>query len=374
MILRIWKKLNKKTKIFGLIAIILSILFALIVVSVWPANYFWVNRKNASMPVWVRGNTDSGVFIVFNHGGPGSCGTLESIIEVSPANGQLDHQSPLTLFEDEYAMVYWDQRHSGMSKGIADPNDSTLEDFGEDLALVIDELKKRYDVQKLFLIGQSWGHVVATSYLTYVDQWAENQANVDGYIIYKGNHETDMAYQAAKPRIINYAENEISEKRNIPYWQEVYDYYQSHETLTETSDFMIHDDYVNSVMGVSISVFDRINSSTKASFCSPFNGLYFYFNNKATMSAEKFLSWVVSEDTLEHTINRITIPTLLIYGGEDLIAPTEVGEHIYNEIETAEQDKTLVVLENSRHGAENDDVEVFQEAIEEFLEHRDSEV
>ena len=76
-------------------------------------------------------------------------------------------------------MVYWDQRHSGMSKGSADPNDSRPEDFGEDLAVVIAELKKRYNIQKLFLIGQSWGHTVATSYLTYVEQWQENQANVD---------------------------------------------------------------------------------------------------------------------------------------------------------------------------------------------------
>ena len=265
-------------------------------------------------------------------------------------------------------MVYWDQRHSGMSKGSADPNDSRPEDFGEDLALVIDELKKRYDVQRLFLIGQSWGHTVAISYLTYVDQWKENQANIDGYIIYKGNHSQDMAYQAVKPRILDHAEKEICEQRNIAYWQEVHDYYQNHETLTEPSDFMIHDDYVSRVMGASISMFDRINSSVKASFCSPFNGFAFYSNNRATMGAEKFLSRVVSDNSLEQTINRITIPTLIIYGRKDLIAPVEVGEHIYKEILTAKQDKILVVLENSRHGAENNDVEVFQEAIKGFLE------
>jgi len=366
--LRFWRKLNTGIKVFSLIVIVLAILYPLLVVSIWPENYFWVDRKDATMPVWVRGNIDSGVFIVFNHGGPGSCGTLESLIEVNPGNGQLDHPSPLKLFEDEYAMVYWDQRHSGMSKGSADPNDSRLEDFGEDLALVIDELNKHYDVQKLFLIGQSWGHTVATSYLTYVNQWQENQANIDGYIIYKGNHAQDMAYQAAKPRILNYAEKEISEERDILYWQEARDYYQNHATLTEASDFMIHDDYVSRVMGVSISIGDRIISSTKASFCSPFNGFRFYFNNRATMKAEEFLSWVVSGNDLELTINRITIPTLLIYGGKDLIAPVEVGENIYNEIETAEQDKTLIILENSRHGAENNDVEVFQEAIRGFLE------
>lgn len=366
--LNIWRKLNRKIKILSGIVILLLILYALTIVSIWPENYFWVNRKNASMPVWVRGNINSGVFIVFNHGGPGSSGTMESIIEVNPGNGILDHPSPLKLFEDEYAMVYWDQRHSGMSKGSADPNDSRPEDFGDDLALVIDELKKRYDVQKLFLIGQSWGHTVATSYLTYVDQWEENQANVDGYIDYKGVHSQDIAYQAARRRILNYTEQEISEKRNISYWQEVHDFYQNHVTLTETSDFMIHDDYANRVMGVSISLLDRIYSGVKASFCSPFNGWSHYFNFRATMRAENFLSWVVSDNSFEQTINRITIPTLLIYGEKDLIAPAEVGQVIYNEIETASQDKTLIVLKNSRHGVEETDVQVFQKAIKDFLE------
>ena len=114
--LRFWRKLNIWIKVFSLIVILIAILYALLVVSIWPENYFWIDRNNASMPVWVRGNIDSGVFIIFNHGGPGSCGTLESIIEVAPGNGQLDHPSPLKVLEDEYAMVYWDQRHSGMSK------------------------------------------------------------------------------------------------------------------------------------------------------------------------------------------------------------------------------------------------------------------
>ena len=122
-----WRKLSRKKKVFSLIGIGLAIFFASTLVSIWPDNYFWVNRENATMPVWVKGNIDSGVFIVFNHGGPGSSGTLESIIEVNPGNGQLGHPSPLKILEDEYAMVYWDQRHSGMSKGSADPNDSRMQ-------------------------------------------------------------------------------------------------------------------------------------------------------------------------------------------------------------------------------------------------------
>ena len=169
-------------KILSLPIILLVVVYLSVVVSFWPKDYFWVERKNAIMPVWVRGNIESGVFIIFNHGGPGSSGTLESIIEVNPANGRFDQESPFKILESRYAMVYWDQRHSGLSKGSADPNDSRPEDFGEDLATVIDELEMRYDVQRIFLIGQSWGHCVAASYMTYVDDWSANQEKIDGYI------------------------------------------------------------------------------------------------------------------------------------------------------------------------------------------------
>jgi len=178
------KKTPSYFKILFLYITLLVLVYLSAVVSIWPKDYFWVERNQAIMPVWVEGNVESGVFIIFNHGGPGSSGTLESIIEAYPANGQFEHESPFEILESKYAIVYWDQRHSGLSKGSADPNDSQPEDFGEDLSLVIDELAKRYDVQKIFLIGQSWGHFVASCYMTYLDDWQVNQNNIDGYIIY----------------------------------------------------------------------------------------------------------------------------------------------------------------------------------------------
>jgi len=75
------KKVTKKL----LITCLLLVSFFLSTILWIPGiNEFWVTRNNANMPVWVRGNIESGVFIIFNHGGPGSSGTLESIMEVSP--------------------------------------------------------------------------------------------------------------------------------------------------------------------------------------------------------------------------------------------------------------------------------------------------
>jgi pimeloyl-ACP methyl ester carboxylesterase len=355
-------------KVLSLLIILIVASLLSIVVSFWPKDYFWVKRNNAIMPVWVRGNLESGVFIIFTHGGPGSSGTLESIIEVNPANGRFDHKSPFEILESRYAVVYWDQRHSGLSRGSADPNDSRPEDFGEDLAVVVGELEIRYDVQRIFLIGQSWGHFVASSYMTKLDVWRANLDKIDGYIIYKGNHEQGMAYSIARERILERAEEEISNYLDVQYWQEVREFYQHRTTLTNLSDLQKHNEYVDGIMGDPIQLPDRIWSSIKASVFSPFNGFVYYSNNKRTIQSEDFISWVAFDPSMREVIHRIDIPTLLVYGENDLIAPVEVGEYIYNEIGTDEINKEFLVLEQSRHGAENGDREILQKAIILFIE------
>ena len=350
------------------IFVLLAIALGSTVIKIWPENYFWIERKNARMPVWVRGNIDTGIFIVFNHGGPGSCGTAESLFEVTPANGQFDHTSPLQALENDYAVVYWDQRHSGMSSGNADPNDSQIEDFGEDLSLVIRELRARYHVQHLFLIGQSWGHTVALSYLTLIDDWTSNQAGVDGYILYKGNNEQDAAYQAARPRIIQFANQEIAAGRDIAYWKDAIQFYEQRPHPIDAADFSAIDEYADRAMQVSYPLQARIWASLKASIFSPLNGWALYFNNKKTNQAEAFLKRITTDTSMRQTLPRLSIPVLLIFGAKDLKAPVEVGQSIYQGFSTPESQKTLLILPNSRHGAEGNDVLLMQTTIKDFID------
>lgn len=93
-------------KILSTLILSLVIAYLTLVVSIWPQDYFWVERENAVMPIWVRGNIESGVFVIHNHGGPGSSGTLESIIEANPGNGDFSQESPLKILEEDYAVVY----------------------------------------------------------------------------------------------------------------------------------------------------------------------------------------------------------------------------------------------------------------------------
>ena len=347
--------------------VIVSVVLGSTFLKVYPKNFFWIERANARMPVWVRGNIASGIFLIHIHGGPGSCGIAEALFEVSPGDGNFHQLSPLRALETDYAVVYWDQRHSGMSSGKADPNETRIEDFGEDFALVVRSLRERYEVRHVFLLGASWGHSVALSYLTLIDGWRENQAKIDGYIIYKANHEADAPFQASRAKIVEVAQREVAARRDVEYWQSALEFYRSKPVLTEREEFLAHDHYATRAMGVSYPLPARAWASFRASIFTPLNGWKFYLNNRRLMRAERFWSWVSTDRTLSGTVQRVAIPTLLIYGQRDLIAPPEVGQGIYGAIQTPPEKKQFLLLPNSRHGAEGPDIGLMQTGIREFI-------
>ena len=124
---------------------------------------------------------------------------------------------------------------------------------------------------------------------------------------------------------------------------------------------------VDKAMDAKISTGQRIRTSVNYSFSSPHNGWYHWANNKSTLSSE-FLKKLINDDRLIETTHRIQIPTLLIYGRHDLIAPSEVGEWHLDNIDTPLNEKELIILEDSRHGAEGDDVPIFQNALINFID------
>jgi len=91
------------------------------------------------------------------------------------------------------------------------------------------------------------------------------------------------------------------------------------------------------------------------------------WSTKQRGRAERFWSWVATNRTLSTTVARVSIPVLLIYGAKDLIAPPEVGQIIYGQIQTPPAQKRLLILLHSRHGAEGTDVVLMQTAIRGFL-------
>ena len=85
-------------------------------------DFFYLNNVEAIMPVWVKGNKDSRKFIIMLHGGPE--GGSSQYYTIFPSHKKI---------EEQFAIVYWDQRMCGMSQGNPSMTDATLEQFTDDL-------------------------------------------------------------------------------------------------------------------------------------------------------------------------------------------------------------------------------------------------
>jgi proline iminopeptidase len=90
--------------------------------------------------------------IIFLHGGPG--GDYRGLLRLK------DRHNGYSL-ADEYFLVFWDQRGSGLSER-RNKRELTRDVFTADL----DSLIKRYSPQQpVYLIGESWGGMYATMYI-----------------------------------------------------------------------------------------------------------------------------------------------------------------------------------------------------------------
>jgi pimeloyl-ACP methyl ester carboxylesterase len=95
--------------------------------------------------ILVRGWDRTKPLLLFIHGGPG-------FPEMPFAHVNAD-------LERDFVVVYWDQRGAG--KSYPAPDDSLdVEQFVSDTRELTELLLKRFDAQKLFLVGHSWGSLV----------------------------------------------------------------------------------------------------------------------------------------------------------------------------------------------------------------------
>lgn len=95
-----------------------------------------IRSKDASHPV-----------LLFVHGGPGMPGYV------------LEQKHPTGL-EDDFTVVWWDQRGAGLSRDGVPPETKTRDQFVADTIAVSDYLRERFGRDKIYLLGHSWGSYI----------------------------------------------------------------------------------------------------------------------------------------------------------------------------------------------------------------------
>ncbi len=96
----------------------------------------------------IRGKDTTKPVVLLLHGGPGS----PEVAFMRKTN---------TAIENDFVMVYWEQRGAGKSYSKDIPTESiNLEQFISDTKELSETLAKRFDKEKIYLMGHSWGSLL----------------------------------------------------------------------------------------------------------------------------------------------------------------------------------------------------------------------
>jgi proline iminopeptidase len=316
----------------------------------YEGDHFFVSNKGAEMPVFVKGNISSGTFILFLHGGPGGNATLPSFMPVSKE------------LEQDYAFAYWDQRGSGLSRGNPDPSTFTVQQFVEDLDLVIETIRLRYDHPRIVFYGISWGGALGSAYLS-TDNYQEK---VDGFICMNSGHNLVEGLPKSVVFVKNYAQQQIDQGVDVAYWTEARDWCSTIPDMTVVDNYFKYDGYLSNtnayrldpdqeVKGPEVGAWGTMNSYLSLAIF--FNGPYL---------AKRFN---ILELNLSRDMERIKIPSLVIWGRHDGVNTIEMGYDAYNSIGGSDfTKKELVILENSAHEGYMEEQELFVETFRGFVD------
>ncbi len=317
---------------------------------------FRVRRAGADMPVYVHGNAEKKIFIVFIHGGPGDSGYQN---RAGKAAEEL---------EKKYVMVYWDQRGQGMSEGKYDAEDITIDMMAEDLHAVVQTLKYKYgnDI-KLFLLGHSWGGTLGTAFLLKNDY----QNKIKGWIEVDGSHDFPKINRDVLKKFADVGNEQMNLNHHKEEWQDLISWASGVDTSNLTNEmiieinnkshlvekYLLEDDVLQKEDAKTlrdIGVFYHQNIITRI-----FSGYYTFMGN------DKFFNEVVN-NSFTPQLHKIKIPCLFLWGKYDFVVPSTLGHDAYNRVSSA--DKKIIIFEKSGHSPMLNQANEFVEAVTGFVE------
>ena len=298
------------------------------------------------MPVWVRGNTQSNVFILHLHGGPGGSSIDEGVEKV------------YLLLENDYAMVYWDQRGSGASQGKAKAETITMEQFVEDLELVIDLINSKYNNPKIFLHGHSWGGAVGAAFLST----GNNQNKVKGWIELDGAHNWKLGMELSVEWVKDKANEYIAQNNEIAYWTDVLNWYNQNPEINSMDLMDKHAEHVDKAGGYILNSNNpNLSRFTGSQLWSPSGDL----NKDSFVKKQLF---VELSKSYSEGLNNVTIPTLIMWGRHDGILPVALAQEAYDAMGTDSRQKHIFTFENSAHSPNREEPDLFFEEFKRFIE------
>ncbi|MGJ8661255.1 MAG: alpha/beta fold hydrolase [Bacteroidota bacterium] len=315
----------------------------------YDEDHFFITNKGADMPVYIKGNIKSKTFILFLHGGPGGSATLPSFMPVAKE------------LEKDFAFAYWDQRGSGLSQGNPDMSTFTVEQFVEDLDLVVDAINLRHDNPRIIIYGISWGGALGNAYLST----GNYQDKIKAFINMDSGHNLLEGIPKSVVFVKDYAQQKIDAGMDTEYWTEARDWCATAPDMTIKENYFRYDKYLSNTNAYQKDPNQNIQGPEVGALgsMSSYLSLAIFFNGSYLAPNFNILKLNLSVQ-----MAKIKIPTIVIWGRHDGVNTIEMGFDAFNSIGgPGFKNKKMVILENSAHAGHVEEQDLFIQTFRNFV-------
>jgi pimeloyl-ACP methyl ester carboxylesterase len=325
------------------------------------SDQFFVRNDGADMPVFDEGDLDADTWVLMLHGGPGPTGLIYHWCDT------------FTRLEEQHAMVYWEQRGSGLSQGNAAASTYTIEQFVEDADAVVKTLETRHGPTRLVFLSHSFGGSIAASYL--LD--GERRSRISAWIDVAGARHLNESFGYTRDWMTELgaealADPEVNDE-NRERWQRALAWFEDHpsypsgmeDALEYAEHLMLAYDQLDYDLEEALRLFNEGISEhgVRDTFFESFNPFYHLYN--AGRAVELFDLASVSVESSALAV--VDIPALIMAGAFDVSIPSALSEGTFNGLGTAPEQKEFVIFESSGHQPMWEEPDLFYDHVSEFL-------
>jgi pimeloyl-ACP methyl ester carboxylesterase len=294
---------------------------------------------------FIRAENPENPLILFLHGGPGSP-ELPMIIPYELSE----------RLEKYFTVCYWEQRGAGISFSKAiDPVTMTVAQMVDDTRQMTEYLKRRFNQEKIYLIGHSWGSYLGVktiekypeNYFAYigigqVSNQTESEKLAYDYML---QHATEINDVSAVKNLQKFDKNAPDFSKNLNYTHTV-----RSSLMNKYGIGFAHEKTISMIdAGKLILSFKGYTLSEKVKYL------------KGMMFSQTTLWNDIVEDNLFKSSTTFQVPVYVTHGKYDYQVSYALARKWFDKIEAPQ--KAFFTFENSAHGTIIEEPEKFVQII-----------
>ncbi|MFS0749881.1 alpha/beta fold hydrolase [Oceanobacillus sp. 1P07AA] len=281
--------------------------------------------------------------LLFVHGGPGF-----------PQYANVKQEG--LAWANHFTVCYWEQRGTGMSYNASTQGEITLERIVADGLVIVNHLKRKFNQDKIYLCGHSWGSLVASIMASRRPEQFKAYIGI-GQLgrHYESNRDTyDFLLETAIERTDEKAEKHI---RSVKFNKE---YYKSQEYRKLLGRYL-----------------NKYGGGTKREGYSSWQGVkdiiackQYSWNDRLNILKGMFASYNALGETLANAdaaemAPSFDVPVYIVHGVYDYQTSYKEAKRFYERIEAPS--KQMYTFEHSAHSPFVEEQERFMEVLVEVL-------